>query len=242
MSLVAPEGELRALAPKQATISSTARLPYLASRAPSHRPALKDLGTFCRFRHVANRTCRFHSRSAIRHCKAEGVGFEPTSALRRQQFSRLPRSTTPAPLRGSSKPNPIEAKSGGNVGPNRHDRDRQHTGARHPPPPPPPNARSRSDRAHRRHGRPLRQRLRPPGVLLFAPSQFTPTLISQRRFDPQAIVPIQAMTDPYASHQSQAHAHNVGLRARRRPRHRGTASCAHARRSRVLALWISPRP
>src|SRR4029077_4474693 len=28
----------------------------------------------------------------------EGVGFEPTSALRRQQFSRLPRSTTPAPL------------------------------------------------------------------------------------------------------------------------------------------------
>jgi site-specific DNA recombinase len=31
---------------------------------------------------------------------AEGVGFEPTSALRRQQFSRLPRSTTPAPLRG----------------------------------------------------------------------------------------------------------------------------------------------
>ena len=32
---------------------------------------------------------------------AEGVGFEPTSALRRQQFSRLPRSTTPAPLRDS---------------------------------------------------------------------------------------------------------------------------------------------
>jgi site-specific DNA recombinase len=37
---------------------------------------------------------------------AEGVGFEPTSALRRQQFSRLPRSTTPAPLRGFNKPNP----------------------------------------------------------------------------------------------------------------------------------------
>jgi site-specific DNA recombinase len=34
---------------------------------------------------------------------AEGVGFEPTSALRRQQFSRLPRSTTPAPLRGSAE-------------------------------------------------------------------------------------------------------------------------------------------
>jgi hypothetical protein len=33
-------------------------------------------------------------------CQAEGVGFEPTSALRRQQFSRLPRSTAPAPLRG----------------------------------------------------------------------------------------------------------------------------------------------
>ena len=31
---------------------------------------------------------------------AEGVGFEPTNALRRQQFSRLSRSTTPAPLRG----------------------------------------------------------------------------------------------------------------------------------------------
>jgi site-specific DNA recombinase len=30
---------------------------------------------------------------------AEGVGFEPTSALRRQRFSRPPRSTTPAPLR-----------------------------------------------------------------------------------------------------------------------------------------------
>jgi hypothetical protein len=31
---------------------------------------------------------------------AEGVGFEPTNALRRQQFSRLSRSTTPAPLQG----------------------------------------------------------------------------------------------------------------------------------------------
>jgi hypothetical protein len=39
--------------------------------------------------------------------QAEGVGFEPTSALRRQQFSRLPRSTTPAPLRGLDKPNAI---------------------------------------------------------------------------------------------------------------------------------------
>jgi hypothetical protein len=39
--------------------------------------------------------------------QAEGVGFEPTSALRRQQFSRLPRSTTPAPLRGFNKRNPI---------------------------------------------------------------------------------------------------------------------------------------
>ena len=38
---------------------------------------------------------------ADRRCLAEGVGFEPTSALRRQQFSRLPRSTTPAPLRDS---------------------------------------------------------------------------------------------------------------------------------------------
>jgi site-specific DNA recombinase len=37
---------------------------------------------------------------------AEGVGFEPTSALRRQQFSRLPRSTAPAPLQGTTEPNP----------------------------------------------------------------------------------------------------------------------------------------
>ena len=40
--------------------------------------------------------------------KAEGVGFEPTSALRRQQFSRLPRSTAPAPLRGTRDPDPTE--------------------------------------------------------------------------------------------------------------------------------------
>jgi site-specific DNA recombinase len=45
---------------------------------------------------------------------AEGVGFEPTSALRRQQFSRLPRSTTPAPLRGTTEPNPIAGKTRGN--------------------------------------------------------------------------------------------------------------------------------
>jgi hypothetical protein len=45
---------------------------------------------------------------------AEGVGFEPTSALRRQQFSRLPRSTTPAPLQGTTEPNPIDGESGGN--------------------------------------------------------------------------------------------------------------------------------
>jgi site-specific DNA recombinase len=45
---------------------------------------------------------------------AEGVGFEPTSALRRQQFSRLPRSTTPAPLRGTAEPNPIDGLSLGN--------------------------------------------------------------------------------------------------------------------------------
>ena len=30
---------------------------------------------------------------------AERVGFEPTVPVRAQQFSRLPRSTTPAPLR-----------------------------------------------------------------------------------------------------------------------------------------------
>jgi hypothetical protein len=46
--------------------------------------------------------------------KTEGVGFEPTSALRRQQFSRLPRSTTPAPLRGFSKRNPSFPDSRGN--------------------------------------------------------------------------------------------------------------------------------
>ncbi len=37
---------------------------------------------------------------SIFEAMAEGVGFEPTNALRRQQFSRLSRSTTPAPLRG----------------------------------------------------------------------------------------------------------------------------------------------
>jgi hypothetical protein len=41
-----------------------------------------------------------------RPCKAEGVGFEPTSALRRQRFSRPPRSTTPAPLQGPGQANP----------------------------------------------------------------------------------------------------------------------------------------
>ena len=40
--------------------------------------------------------------------RTEGVGFEPTSALRRQQFSRLPRSTAPAPLRDTTEPNPID--------------------------------------------------------------------------------------------------------------------------------------
>jgi site-specific DNA recombinase len=38
---------------------------------------------------------------SITEVLAEGVGFEPTNALRRQQFSRLSRSTTPAPLRGA---------------------------------------------------------------------------------------------------------------------------------------------
>ena len=32
---------------------------------------------------------------------AEGVGFEPTVRVSAQRFSRPPRSTTPAPLRGS---------------------------------------------------------------------------------------------------------------------------------------------
>ncbi len=43
---------------------------------------------------------------------AEGVGFEPTNALRRQQFSRLSRSTTPAPLRGTYTGPAILARRG----------------------------------------------------------------------------------------------------------------------------------
>ncbi len=48
--------------------------------------------------------------------RAEGVGFEPTSALRRQQFSRLPRSTAPAPLRvNHGTDDPSEKGSGGEL-------------------------------------------------------------------------------------------------------------------------------
>ncbi len=39
------------------------------------------------------------SQNGASGCKTEGVGFEPTSRLRDQRFSRPPRSTTPAPLR-----------------------------------------------------------------------------------------------------------------------------------------------
>ena len=58
----------------------------------------------------------------------EGVGFEPTSALRRQQFSRLPRSTTPAPLRGFSKRNPSFPILGGTAGGTKPDRKSEGAG------------------------------------------------------------------------------------------------------------------
>jgi hypothetical protein len=52
------------------------------------------------------------STAASRTAAAEGQGFEPWVRLHAQRFSRPPRSTTPAPLRGRGKRPPERAPSG----------------------------------------------------------------------------------------------------------------------------------